>query len=252
MKSSLALVALSALALAACSKKAADTTSTATASRGPIAAVPPPPGKQWTDVVEATPNGGFRMGNPNAPVKLVEYASFSCPHCKHFEETGADPLKSKYVSTGKVSWEFRSFLIHPMDAPMTLLMYCRGAGPFFTLTEQLYAQQDAMMNKFIAVPAAEQQRVSALPPIQNFKAQAEEGGLYGFFGARGLPRAQAEACLSNQKAIDQLTVWQNKIQEDGVNSTPTFMINGTMWETPNPTGEIWPQLDAALTQATGG
>lgn len=252
MKRSIALLTLSALALAACSKKPADTTGAVSAPKAPIAAVPPPSGKQWTDVVEATPEGGFRMGNPNAPVKLVEYASLSCPHCKHFEETGVGPLKSKYVGSGKVSWEFRSFLIHSMDAPLTLLASCRGPEPFFPLAEQLYAQQDAMMNKFIAMPAAEQQRIGALAPVDNFKAQMEAGGLYGFFAARGLPRAQADACLSNQKAIDQLSVNQNKYQEDGINQTPTFVINGVLWDQPSPGGEIWPQLDAALSQATGG
>ena len=252
MKRSIALLTLSALALAACSKKSADATSAVSAPKGPIAAVPPPPGKQWTDVVEATPEGGFRMGNPNAPVKLVEYASLSCPHCKHFEETGVEPLKSKYISSGKVSWEFRSFLIHPMDAPLTLLASCRGPEPFFPLAEQLYAQQDAMMNKFIALPVAEQQRMAALAPVDNFKAQMEAGGLYGFFAARGLPRAQADSCLSNQKAIDQLTAQQNKAQEDGINQTPSFVINGVLWDQPSPGGEIWPQLDAALGQATGG
>lgn len=252
MKRSIALLTLSALALAACSKKSADTTGAVSAPKAPIAAVPPPPGKQWTDVVEATPEGGFRMGNPNAPVKLVEYASLSCPHCKHFEETGVEPLKSKYVSTGKVSWEFRSFLIHPMDAMLTLLTACRGPDPYFALTEQLYAQQDPMMAKYIAMPAAEQQRIAALAPVDNFKAQAEAGGMYGFFAARGLPRAQADACLSNQKAIDQLTANQNKYQEDGINETPTFVINGVQWDQPDRRGEIWPQLNAALAQATGG
>ena len=252
MKRSILLVAVAALALAACSKKSADTADSVAKPQAPVAAVPPPAGKQWTDVVEATPDGGFRMGNPNAPVKLVEYASFTCPHCKHFTQTGVEPLKSKYISTGKVSWEFRSYLIHAQDAPITMLMYCRGAEPFFPLTEQLYATQDQMMEKFIAMPAAEQQRIAGLPPAENFKAQAEAGGLYGFFAARGLPRAQADACLSNQKMLDQITQWQAKIQEAGINSTPSFAINGTVWEAPNTTGEIWPQLDVALTQAVGG
>lgn len=252
MKSSLAAAALLALALTACSKKTTNTATNVTAPNAPVAAVPPPAGKQWTDVVSETPDGGYVMGNPNAPVKLVEYASFSCPHCKHFEETGAEPLKSKYVATGKVSWEFRSFLIHSMDAPLTLLMRCRGPEPFFALTEQLYAAQDDWMKKYIDLPAAEQQRIAALPPIENFKAQAEDGGLYGFFGARGLPKAQADACLSNQKMIDQINAWASKYAEDGINSTPTFVINGTTWEAPEVTGEIWPQLDQALTRATGG
>jgi protein-disulfide isomerase len=251
MKASLSLVAVMALALASCSKKSGDTNGALTAPHTPIAAVAPPAGKQWTDVVSLTAEGGYLMGNPNAPVKLVEYASFSCPHCKHFAETGGDPLKAKYVSTGRVSWEFRPFLIHSMDAPLTLLMACRGPQPFFAMTDQLFAAQDDLMKKFIAVPAAEQQRVASLPPIQNFKAQAEQGGLYGFFGARGLPRAQADACLANQKAADQLTAWQSKYQEDGVNGTPTFFINGTQWTPDSPTGELWPQLDAALTTVVG-
>lgn len=246
MKRSIALVALSALALAACSKKAADTSGGVTAPHSPIAAVAPPAGKQWTDVVSATSDGGFVMGNPNAPVKLVEYASFTCPHCQHFATTGVAPLKAKYISTGKVSWEFRSFLIHGQDAPITLLMNCRGPDPFFALSEQFYGGWDAMMKKFIDMPAAEQQRIAALSPTDNFKAQTEAGGLYGFFGARGLPRAQADACLTNQAKIDQLTAWQTKIQEEGINSTPTFIINGQQQ-----TVASWEELDPLLALAVG-
>lgn len=246
MKRSLALVALTAITLAGCSKKSTDTGGGVTAAQTPIAAVPPPAGKQWTDIVSRTTDGGYVMGNPNAPVKLIEYASFSCPHCQHFALTGVDKLKAKYISTGKISWEFRPYLIHSMDAPITMLMNCRGPEPFFTLTEQLFAGQEAMMNKFIAAPAAEQQRIAALPPAENFKAQTELGGLYGFFGARGLPRAQADACLSDQKALDQLTAWQSKYQEAGVSSTPTFVINGEPQ-----TVASWEELDPLLAQAVG-
>jgi protein-disulfide isomerase len=246
MKRSLVSVALMALALASCSKKSADAAGGVTAPHTPVAAVPPPAGKQWTDVVVATPAGGFLMGNPNAPVKLIEYASFTCPHCQHFAKTGADPLKAKYISSGRVSWEFRSVLIHGQDAPITLLMNCRGAEPFFTLAEQLYANQEAIVQKFVAAAPAELQRIAGLAPTDNFKAQAELGGLYGFFGARGLPRAQADACLSDQKAVDQLTAWQNKIQEDGVSSTPTFVINGEQQSASD-----WTQLEPLLAQAVG-
>ncbi|WP_420138075.1 thioredoxin domain-containing protein [Sphingomonas sp.] len=246
MKHSVALAALIALTLAGCSKKAGDGAGGVTAPATPIAAVPPPAGKQWTDVVAQTPEGGYRMGNPNAPVKLIEYASFTCPHCQLFAKTGIDPLKKKYISTGKVSWEFRSVMIHGQDAPITLLMNCRGAAPFFTLTEQLYANQEAIVQKFIDAPKAELERIASLPPVDNFKAQAELGGLYSFFGARGLPRAQAEACLANQKAVDQLTAWQTKYQEDGVSSTPTFFINGEQQ-----TAAEWEQLEPLLAQAVG-
>ncbi len=245
MKRTFALAALAALALAGCSRKAADTNA-ATAQHGPVAAVPPPAGKQWTDIVVATPQGGYLMGNPDAPVKLVEYASFTCPHCQHFAETGVAGLKAKYVSTGKVSWEFRSFLIHSPDAPISLLMNCRGAEPFFTLTEQLYAQQDAMMKKYIAMTPEQNQQLQALPPAAQFRMLAEIGGLYGFFGARGLPRAQAEACLSDQKGADALNGQQTAIQQAGINSTPTFVINGEQQNV-----GTWEQLDPLLAQAVG-
>src|SRR5215212_5074116 len=70
----------------------------------PIVAIPAPNGGDWTATVEQTADG-FRMGNPNAPVKLVEYASPTCSHCAEFSEEGTGPLKNVYVKTGRVSWE---------------------------------------------------------------------------------------------------------------------------------------------------
>ena len=75
-----------ALGLAACKKS----DSTGSSSGDPVAAVAPPAGKAWTDVVKATPEGGMVMGNPAAPIKLVEYGSLSCPHCAKFAAAAAD------------------------------------------------------------------------------------------------------------------------------------------------------------------
>ncbi len=243
MKSTLALAAAAALALAGCSKQADKP-----AAQGPIAAVPPPAGKSWTDIVVATPDGGMRMGNPDAPVKLVEYASFTCPHCRAFNQEGSDPLQKTYVATGKVSWEFRSFLIHGPDAPVTLLMNCRGPEPFFQLSDQLYASQDAWMAKLIAMAPAEQTRLQALSPTEQFKAMTRITGLYGFFGARGLPAAKADACLTDEKAIATLTAQQSRATtQDQVNSTPSFFINGQI----QPDVADWRQLEPKLRAAIG-
>src|SRR6478609_4783967 len=202
------------IALAACSKK--DETPAPT---GPVAAVAPPAGKQWTEVVAATPEGGMRMGNPDAPIKIVEYASYTCPHCKLFETEGAEPLQKKYISTGRVSWEFRSFLIHGPDAAVTMLMNCRGPAPFFPLSQQLYAAQDDWLGKMVEMTPAEQTALQSLPPSEQFKRLAEKGDLYGFFGVRGLPRAQADACMSDQAAIDKLTAAQERAStQDQVDS----------------------------------
>ena len=242
----LAIAAIALLALGACSKKdGADSSATQHAT---VAAVPPIAGKSWTDMVSITPEGGMRMGNPDAPVKIVEYASFTCPHCKRFEDEASDALPRKYVATGKVSYEFRSFLIHGPDAPITLLMNCRGAEPFFALSKQLYAAQDAWMAKLIAMPAAEQQALQNLPPQQQFQKMLDVMGLYSFFAARGLPRAQADKCLTDQAALDKLTADQDRAStKENVSSTPSFFVNGALQS------EIstWPQLDAKLATMVG-
>lgn len=249
----LAILSL-ALVLAACSKKddALTANSAAPTVSGPVTAVPPPAGKSWTDVVEATPQDGYRMGNPNAPIKIVEYASFTCPHCRKFEADGADILQSKYISTGKVSWEFRSTVIHGPDAPVTLLMACRGAEPYFKLAQQLYATQDTWFGMpVIDKLNAGQAQMQALSPTDQFKKLIDTMGLYSFFAARGLPRAQADACLTDQKAVDKLTATQARYTtQDGVTGTPTFVINGSTWNYETTGESVWNQLQPMLDRMT--
>src|SRR3546814_9181159 len=59
--------------------------------------------KDWTKTVARTPEGGFRVGNPDAPVKLVEYGSLTCDHCAHFAEEATPKLLGQYVRSGRVS-----------------------------------------------------------------------------------------------------------------------------------------------------
>ena len=234
-----------ALALAGCSKKAADTGPVA--ANGPVAAVPPPPGKAWTDIVSLTPDGGMRMGNPDAPVKLVEYASFTCPHCKAFSAEASEPLRRDYIASGKLSWEFRSFLIHGPDAAVTLAVQCRGPAPFFPLSEQLFAAQDEWLNKLVAVPAATQQRWQSLPPLDQFKALLGAAGLRGFLGARGLPGAQLDACLADSKAADRMIQVRDHATNDlQVTGTPTFFINGAIQDSVFNWAELQPRVKAAV------
>lgn len=240
-----ALVAMTALALAGCNKKSGDSASLAPSS--PVAAVAPPAGKAWTDVVADTPQGGVVIGNPNAPVKFVEYASFTCPHCKKFEDEGAQALLSNYVASGKVSWEFRSFLIHGADAPVTLLMKCRGPAPFFKLSQQLYAAQNEWLMKLVNLPPAQLEQIQKLAPVDQFKPMTEAMGLYGFMAARGLPKAQAEACLTDKTAIDAMTARQNTYQNnDQINSTPSFFINGQQQTDVSEWSGIEARLKAAI------
>ena len=141
MKKTLAIATLGlALMTTACGKKEEATAPTNTTAPAPDAANA---GKDWSETVVKTPEGGFRMGNPDAPTKLVEYASITCPHCRDFTKAGTGPLKEKYISNGKVSWEYRNSVLNPLDVAATLVARCQGPETFFPFVEQLYAKGSA-------------------------------------------------------------------------------------------------------------
>ncbi|HEU4961770.1 MAG TPA: thioredoxin domain-containing protein [Sphingomonas sp.] len=222
-----ASLALPLLLLAACGGSG-DANSSAPAAS--VTAVPPPAGKQWTDVVVKTDEGGYRMGNPDAPIKLVEYGSRLCPTCGNFGRTGQEPLTDNYVKTGKVSYEFREFLVHGApDIPGALLGRCAGPGPFFPLLEAMFQNQDEMEKKLAdtKATAALQQSLAGAPPARIATAWAEYLGYIDFVKQRGIPEAEARACLNDTKALDAITkVMQDAAQNKNVTGTPTFFLNG--------------------------
>ena len=206
------------------------------------AAIPAPNGGDWTTTVSQTPDGGFVMGNPNAPVKLVEYASLTCPHCADFAETGTPKLVDQYVKTGQVSFELRNFVRDPIDLTATLISRCGGATPYFKLTDQLLADQAGWTAGLQALTPAEQQQFQAMRPNQVTGALAEKLGLIQFARVRGIPAEKAQQCLANQSEIDRLVEMGQRAttQYPEFPGTPTFIINGEMvknagtWETLEP------------------
>jgi protein-disulfide isomerase len=233
------------LILAGCGGGNADNSSAPAAS---ITAVAPPAGQQWTDVVSQT-DKGFRMGNPNAPLKLVEYGSRLCPTCGAFGRTGQEPLENDYVKTGKVSYEFREYLVHGApDIPGALLGRCAGPGPFFPLLEAMFQAQDQMEPKLADTQAttALQQSLVGASPQKVANAWAEYLGYIDFVKQRGIPEAQARACLNDAKALDHITsVMQDAAQNKNVNGTPTFFLNGNQLQDV----VTWDQLEARLKAA---
>jgi len=235
-----------ALMVAACDKKDAGTTAATGAKTAPV--VPAPNGQDWTEQVVATPEGGFRMGNPNAPVQLIEYASLTCPHCRDFTAHAADPLKQNYVKTGRVSWEFRNFVLNPLDVAVTLLARCQGPGPFFKLSEQAYAEQESWVQKFNGAGEAALAHMATLPEDQQFPALVKAAGLDQFFRTRGLPEAKINACLADKAALQRIVALRDRgTNQDKVTGTPSFLINGQLQE-----GVYdWPGLEAKLKEAIG-
>ena len=124
----LTLVALS-LGLAACNSSE----DAAKPSGEPIAAVPAPAGTSWSATVNETPEGNFVMGNPDAKLKLVEYGSFTCSHCADFAETASPEIRER-VDTGKMSYEFRTYVRDPIDLTTALLARCGGKDVFYPVS----------------------------------------------------------------------------------------------------------------------
>jgi protein-disulfide isomerase len=243
MKNSLIIAATAALALTACDK-AADKP----VDNSPLEQIEAP-GGDWTAVVSETPEGGFVMGNPNAKVKLVEFASLTCPHCAEFEKTAMQPLIDTYVKSGQVSFELRNFVRDAADLTATLVSRCNGSASYFGLTRQLFAEQQEWLNKLQSADQASLQALDALPPQQKSVRFAELMGMQDWAAQRGLPAAKVNACLTDQGAIDRLVAMQTEATSQyNVPGTPAFLINGELVETEAGT-PLWQQLEAKLRDA---
>ena len=232
--------------LAGCGEKSEQGNASAPAASA-TGAVVAPAGTNWATTVAKTPEGGFRMGNPDAPVKLVEYASLTCSHCAEFAKEGFSALQSQYVGTGKVSFELRNYVRDAIDVTAALLTRCRGPEPYFKLTEQILADQAMLFERSQKLTPADMTRINALPVAQQFGPTAQVIGLDQYFKVRGLPAAQANACLSDQKAIDELTT-MNQVAGDRYKlaGTPTFLLNGKVVEGAADWATLKPVLDKAI------
>jgi protein-disulfide isomerase len=233
-----------ALALAACGdNKSAAPGGDAAAP----AAVAAPAGQKWTDVVTATPEGGFRMGNPDARVKLVEYASLTCPHCREFHEAAAPAIKNKYVASGNVSYEYRNFVLNGADSAVTILARCQGAGAFFGLLDAFYADQMGWFEPFTKIPQADMAGLASLPEDQVMRRLAEMGGLADYVKLRGIPRAKFDQCLADPAQLKAVNDLRNQaVNEYKLTGTPSFIINGTVQEGVYTWADLEPKLQTAL------
>jgi len=187
------------------------------------------------------------MGNPAAPVHLVEYGSLTCPHCKAFNDEGTPNLIADYVKPGKVSYEFRNYVRDPYDIAAALIARCDGPKTFFQLTDALYRDQPNWIAKVEALPSKLDDQLDGLPEGQQFLARARAVGLQQWGAAHGVPPDRSTRCLTNTAEVDRLV----QMNADGTDKydipgTPTFLINGkvagdaTTWDT------LKPALDAAL------
>jgi protein-disulfide isomerase len=238
----LAFAAPLALALTACGDK--DATDGGDLAGEPIAAIPAPEGKAWTDVVTVTDQQGYLLGNPDAPIKLVEYASHTCSHCAEFAAAAKDELTEKYIATGVVAFEQREMIRGFEDLLIATLVQCGPKESVQPLSDQGWA---ALNDIFAGIQgnAAAYQAAGTLPPEKRFVAAAEAGGLIDFFSSRGVSADQARACLADTKKIEAIAKASDaQAKEFGITGTPTFMLNGTKLEE-----NTWDALEPMLQRA---
>lgn len=219
----LAFGAVLSLALAACS----ETEEAAGGGTGePIAAIPAPEGTSWLETVNVTPEGGYVVGNPDAPIKLVEYASHTCGACAMFATTGKAELEEEYIATGRVSFEHREVFLNTFDVVIATLAQCGPKERMQPLSDEVWRNLQGVMEGIQANQAAMEQ-AAQLPLEQRFVGVAQATGLIDFFAARGLSADQARECLSDSAAVEQMVSRaEREAQAAGVTGTPTFVLNG--------------------------
>ncbi|WP_324826927.1 thioredoxin domain-containing protein [Qipengyuania zhejiangensis] len=237
-----ALAAPLALALAACGS---GTEEAGSLEGEAVAAVPAPEGTQWSDQVTETADGGTLVGNPNAPLKLIEYGSLTCPTCARFAQEGSEPLIQDYVNKGTVSFELRQFAIHgPVDLMLGRLTKCGPKEATLPLSDQVWLNLEAIMQP-VQTNGQALEAAMQLPLEQRFIVAAEQMGYLDFFAERGISVDQGRQCLADVAAIEQAAAHtQRYSQEFNIAGTPTFVLNGQ-----NVDANTWAALEPILQRA---
>jgi len=166
------------------------------------------------DLATVGPLGEMAVGPENAKVQIIEYASLTCSHCAAFHKDTYPELKKRYVDTGQVRFILREFPLDPLATAGFMLARCE-ADKTWPIVDMLFEQQRTW--------AFSEKPVDAL---QQMVRQA------------GFSKEKFEACLQDRKLYDAVNDVKNRGERLGVNSTPTFFINGRVQRGNLSIGEI--------------
>ncbi|ANT50579.1 DsbA family protein [Mesorhizobium amorphae] len=174
------------------------------------AAVKVPEAQGTVDMAELLKPGALpdkQLGKDDAKVTIVEYASMTCPHCAHFNETTFPELKTKYIDTGKARYILREFPFDPSAEAGFMLARC-AKDNYFPMVDVLFKQQANWVG------------------VNNTK-----DALLQISKLAGFTQESFEACLTDQKLLDDVRAVQKRgADEFKVDSTPTFFINGKTYK----------------------
>ncbi|RYH04016.1 DsbA family protein [Salipiger sp. IMCC34102] len=163
------------------------------------------------DAQEADPTAiaDMTIGAEDAPVEMIEYASFTCPHCANFHATVWPQLKADYIDTGKVRFVYREVYFDRFGLWASMIARCGGEMRFFGITEELYDQQRNWTASGDPATIAQE--------LQTIGKTA------------GLSEEDVTACMSDAQNAQNLVAWfEQNAEEDGIRSTPSFLIDGEL------------------------
>jgi protein-disulfide isomerase len=201
----------------------------------------------WDGLSSATPEGHPVLGNQAAPVRLVEFISYTCGHCAHYDGEAKAPLRSGLVRQGKVAVEVRPFFRNSLDVTATLLALCGTENRFFTNHDAILGAQD----KWLRQPENPDAKARWANPdfAARMKAVAEDLGLYQIMLDQGFQPAELDQCLADQDLANSLAeATELAMSETGVTGTPSFLINGKL-QTVHGWDELRPRLERAVRKA---
>ncbi|WP_374944406.1 thioredoxin domain-containing protein [Sphingomonas sp.] len=200
--------------------------------------------RDWTATVTRTPAGAYVLGNPQARVKLVEYASYTCPHCAAFARESDAVLKGRMIRSGSTSLEVRHFVRDRLDLAAAILARCTGPRGFFGASAAIYAAQEQWLARGMQFDQLNASQLALYSQADQLRAEAEGSGLTALVQARGLLPAATAACFDDDAATAQITAMTAAAPRD-LPGTPTFFINGRIV----PRTAAWAQLEPALRAA---
>jgi protein-disulfide isomerase len=150
------------------------------------------------------------LGDANAPITMIEYASYTCPHCGSFHQNTYPQLKADYIDTGKVKFIFREVYFDRFGLWASMIARCGGQERFFGITDLMFKTQADWTRAGEPVAIADELR--------------KIGRL------AGLNDEELNSCLQNEESAKTLVEWfQANAARDEINSTPSFLINGTKY-----------------------
>ena len=176
--------------------------------------------------VTITASGAHLLGNSKARARLVEYASYTCPHCAEFEDSASVELRADYVSKGLVSFELRNLIRDPVDFTAAMLARCGQPEQFFGNHHFLLRNQNVWLPASRTVSPEARKAWSDGTYTQRMGKIARDTGLFGLMQGRGFTPAQLDACLADEQQQQIVGEMSAKGQELGVKGTPTFFLNG--------------------------